>query len=139
MFGRMHMTKTLTGQGGRSGAAQALRSLFRKGDIILLLVLLVAVALSVWFALRPGGEEAKVYVDGELRYTFSLSQDGEHDILDGRMTIGVSGGRVSVLRSDCSEQLCVHSAAQSVSGGLIVCLPNHVVIEVGEREVDAVT
>ena len=133
------MTKKLTGQGGRSGAAQALRSLFRKGDIILLLVLLVAVALSVWFALRPGGEEAKVYVDGELRYTFSLSQDGEYDILDGRMTIGVSGGRVSVLRSDCSEQLCVHSAAQSVSGGLIVCLPNHVVIEVGEREVDAVT
>lgn len=133
------MTKTLTGQGGRSGAAQALRSLFRKGDIILLLVLLVAVALSVWFALRPGGEEAKVYVDGELRYTFSLSQDGEYDILDGRMTIGVSGGRVSVLRSDCSEQLCVHFAAQSVSGGLIVCLPNHVVIEVGEREVDAVT
>lgn len=133
------MTKTLTGQGGRSGAAQALRSLFRKGDIILLLVLLVAVALSAWFALRPGGEEAKVYVDGELRYTFSLSQDGEYDILDGRMTIGVSGGRVSVLRSDCSEQLCVHSAAQSVSGGLIVCLPNHVVIEVGEREVDAVT
>ena len=139
MFGRMHMTKTLTGQGGRSGAAQALRSLFRKGDIILLLVLLVAVALSVWFALRPGGEEAKVYVDGELRYTFSLSQDGEYDILDGRMTIAVSGGTVSVLRSDCSEQLCVHSAAQSVSGGLIVCLPNHVVIEVGEREVDAVT
>ena len=133
------MTKTLTGQGGRSGAAQALRSLFRKGDIILLLVLLVAVALSVWFALRPGGEEAKVYVDGELRYTFSLSQDDEYDILDGRMTIGVSGGRVSVLRSDCSEQLCVHSAAQSVSGGLIVCLPNHVVIEVGAREVDAVT
>lgn len=133
------MTKTRTGQSGRSGAAQALRSLFRKGDIILLLVLLVAVALSVWFALRPGGEEAKVYVDGELRYTFSLSQDGEYDILDGRMTIGVSGGRVSVLRSDCSEQLCVHSAAQSVSGGLIVCLPNHVVIEVGEREVDAVT
>lgn len=133
------MTKTRTGQGERSGAAQALRSLFRKGDIILLLVLLVAVALSVWFALRPGGEEAKVYVDGELRYTFSLSQDGEYDILDGRMTIGVSGGRVSVLRSDCSEQLCVHSAAQSVSGGLIVCLPNHVVIEVGEREVDAVT
>ncbi len=139
MFGRMHMTKTRTGQDGRSGAAQALRSLFRKGDIILLLVLLVAVALSVWFALRPGGEEAKVYVDGELRYTFSLSQDGEYDILDGRMTIGVSGGRVSVLRSDCSEQLCVHSAAQSVSGGLIVCLPNHVVIEVGEREVDAIT
>ena len=133
------MTKTLTGQGGRSGAAQALRSLFRKGDIILLLVLLVAVVLSVWFALRPGGEEAKVYVDGELRYTFSLSQDGEYDILDGRMTIGVSGGRVSVLRSDCPEQLCVHSAAQSVSGGLLVCLPNHVVIEVGEREGAAVT
>lgn len=133
------MTKTLTGQGGRSGAAQALRSLFRKGDIILLLVLLVAVALSVWFALRPGGGEARVYVDGELRYTLSLAEDGDYNILDGRMTLRVRDGGVSVVKSDCAEQLCVHSAAQSVSGGLIVCLPNHVVIEVGEREVDAVT
>ena len=126
MFGRMHMTKTLTGQGGRSGAAQALRSLFRK-------------ALSVWFALRPGGGEARVYVDGELRYTLSLAEDGDYNILDGRMTLRVRDGGVSVVKSDCAEQLCVHSAAQSVSGGLIVCLPNHVVIEVGEREVDAVT
>ena len=55
------------------------------------------------------------------------------------MTLGIEGGKVSVLRSDCEEQLCVHSAAQSVSGGLIVCLPNHVVIEIGEREVDVIT
>ena len=124
---------------GGSGVKEALRTVFKKGDVILLVLVLVAAALSVWFALRPGGGEARVYVDGELRYTLSLAEDGDYNILDGRMTLRVRDGGVSVVKSDCAEQLCVHSAAQSVSGGLIVCLPNHVVIEVGEREVDAVT
>lgn len=124
---------------GGSSVKEALRTVFKKGDVILLVLVLVAAALSVWFALRPGGGEARVYVDGELRYTLSLAEDGDHNILDGRMTLRVRDGGVSVVKSDCAEQLCVHSAAQSVSGGLIVCLPNHVVIEVGEREVDAVT
>ena len=118
---------------------EALRTVFKKGDVILLVLVLVAAALSVWFALRPGGGEVRVYVDGELRYTLSLAEDGDYNILDGRMTLRVRDGGVSVVKSDCAEQLCVRSAAQSVSGGLIVCLPNHVVIEVGEREVDAVT
>ena len=100
---------------------------------------IAAAALSVWFAFRSDGGEARVFVDGELRYTFSLAADGEYDILDGRMTIGVQGGEVYVVRSDCSEQLCVHSAPQSSEGSMIVCLPNRVVIVIGDREVDAVT
>ena len=124
---------------GTGGAKEAFRTLFKKWDLLIIAVVLVAAALSVWFALREDGGEVRVYADGTLRYTFSLSEDGEYDILDGKMTLGIEGGKVSVLRSDCEEQLCVHSAAQSVSGGLIVCLPNHVVIEIGEREVDVIT
>ena len=133
------MAKHAEARTGAGGAKEAFRTLFKKWDLLIIAVVLVAAALSVWFALREDGGEVRVYADGTLRYTFSLSEDGEYDILDGKMTLGIEGGKVSVLRSDCEEQLCVHSAAQSVSGGLIVCLPNHVVIEIGEREVDVIT
>lgn len=123
----------------KSGVVAALRTIFKKWDILLIAVLLVAAALSVAFALRGGGDEARVYVDGVLRYTFALDTDGVYDILDGRMTLEVRDGKVSVTRSDCEGQECVHSAPQSAEGGMIVCLPNHVIIQVGEREVDAVT
>ena len=133
------MAKHAGARTGAGGAKEAFRTLFKKWDLLIIAVVLVAAALSVWFALREDGGEVRVYADGTLRYTFSLSEDGEYDILDGKMTLGIEGGKVSVLRSDCEEQLCVHSAAQSVSGGLIVCLPNHVIIEIGEREVDVIT
>ena len=133
------MAKHAGARTGAGGAKEVFRALFKKWDLLIIAVVLVAAALSVWFALREDGGEVRVYADGALRYTFSLSEDGEYDILDGKMTLGIEGGEVSVLRSDCEEQLCVHSAAQSVSGGLIVCLPNHVVIEIGEREVDVIT
>ena len=124
---------------GRERVKAAFCSLFKKWDLLLIAVVLVAAVLSVLFALREDGGEVRVYRDGELRYTFSLTDDGEYVILDGRMTIAVRDGAVSVVASDCEEQLCVHSAPCSAEGSMIVCLPNHVVIEIGEREVDAIT
>lgn len=119
-------------------AAEAFKSLFKAGDLLLLVVLLIAVALSVWVATRPDGSEARVYVDGELRCVLPLSKDGETQLADVGMVITVADGKVSVKESNCPEQLCVHSAPISGKGGMIVCLPNRVVITVG-GEVDAIT
>lgn len=132
MKNRGDKAQTRRGQG-------VLRTVFKKWDALLLAVVLVAAALSVWFAFRGGGEEIRVYVEGELRYTFSLAEDGEYGILDGKMVIRISDGKAYVESSDCSEQLCVQSSPVSSEGGMIVCLPNRVVIEVGGGEVDAVT
>ena len=68
-----------------------------------------------------------------------LSTDRELEILDGKMVIAVRDGKAYVARSDCGEQLCVSSAAVSAEGGMIVCLPNRVVIKIAGGEVDAVT
>lgn len=122
-----------------SSFKKSFRSLFKWGDVIILALLLTAIGLTVWFAVRPKGAQAEVYVDGVLRYSLSLERDTELDILDGSMTLRVENGAVCVVRSDCSEQLCVHSAPISSEGGIIVCLPNRVVIKITGREVDAVT
>lgn len=117
----------------------ALKSLFKWGDILLLIVVIVAVVLTVVLATGHKAEYAEVYVDGNLRYTLNLAENKSVDILDGRMTIRVENGKVFVEHSDCSEQLCVHSSPIGNSGGIIVCLPNKVVIKTVSKKVDAVT
>lgn len=117
----------------------AFTSLFKWGDLLLLVVLIVAVGLTVWFATRTDGTSAEVYIDGELKYTLSLAEDKTLELADCGMTICVENGKVFVTHSDCPEQLCVHAAPINSAGGMIVCLPNKVVIKIASKEVDAVT
>lgn len=112
---------------------------FKKGDIIIVLVVVVLVILTLVFALSKDDGEAKIYIDGELKYRLDLSVDDRIEILDGKMTIVVEDGKIFVESSDCKEQLCAHSSPISNDGGMIVCLPNKVVIKVVAREVDAIT
>ena len=120
-------------------AKSTLKSLFKWGDVLIVLVFLVAVVLTIVLATGHRAEYAEVYVDGQLKYTLDLSENKSIDILDGKMTLRVQDGKVFVVRSDCSEQLCVHSSPIGKDGGMIVCLPNKVVIKTVSKKVDAVT
>lgn len=114
--------------------------IFKKGDIIILLLLVVVVIITIVFATRPKtATVAEIYVDGRLAYSLDLSKDADIELLDGRMTISVEDGKVFVKDSDCKEQLCVHSSPISGEGGMIVCLPNKVVVKVATEEVDAIS
>lgn len=114
--------------------------IFKKGDIIILVILVAVIVVSIVFATRPrSATVAKVFVDGRLVYSLDLSKNTDIELLDGRMTICVEDGKVFVKDSDCKEQLCVHSAPISGEGGMIVCLPNKVVIKVATEEVDAIS
>lgn len=115
-------------------------TLFKKGDIVVFLLLVVAVVFSVVAVTgADDGRFALVYVDGELRYSLPLDKDVSVDLLDGAMTVVVENGKVFVSRSDCPEQLCVHAAPLTAEGGMTVCLPNKVIITIDSGEVDAVT
>jgi len=126
----MKSTKTTNGK---------YKDFFKKGDIAIVLIVVVLVVLTLVFALKSDADEAEIYVDGELKYRLDLREDTTLDILDGKMTIEVKDGKISVKKSDCLEELCVHSSAIGTDGGMIVCLPNKVVIKVVAREVDAIT
>lgn len=114
--------------------------LFKKGDIILVAVFIALIVLTIVFSTAgKTSSEAIVYVDGEIYQYLDLTKDGEYEILDGDMTIKVNNGYVSVSHSNCKEQICVHSSAISKDGGMIVCLPNKVMIKISSKEVDAIT
>ena len=116
-----------------------IKDIFKKGDLILVVILVVAIILTAIFATRKDDGIAQIYVDGQLKYELDLSADAELSILDGKMTVAVKDGKVYVMDSDCAEQLCVQSSAVSSSGGMIVCLPNKVAIKVVAKEVDAIS
>ena len=116
-----------------------LKSLFKWGDVLVLLVVIVAVVLTIVLATGHKAEYAQVYVDGQLKYTLNLSEDTTVSLLDGKMTVKVENGKIFVLDSDCPEKLCVHSAPIGKDGGMIVCLPNKVIIRTTSKKVAAVT
>lgn len=118
---------------------EAFKQLFKKGDIILLVVVLVLVALTIYFALQSDASEADVYVDGNLVYKLDLNKNATVEVLDGRVQIKIENGKAYIAKSDCHNQLCVHAQAIVKEGGVIVCLPNKVVVKVVAKEVDAIT
>ncbi len=123
-----------------------------KRDIVLLIVILAA-ALVIFFAFRvahrESGAQVKVTVDGEVYGIYDLNSGDEKafavDItIDGSVTntLVIQDGKADMTQADCPDKLCVHQRAISKAGETIVCLPNKVVAEVigdsGEPEFDAI-
>lgn len=63
---------------------QGFRRTFQKGDVVLLVAVLVLVVLTIVFALKADASEADVYVDGKLVYKLDLNKNATVEILDGK-------------------------------------------------------
>ena len=94
----------------------------KKGDIILLIVLFVAIIF-----LKPIAVQCVVYVDGTERYRYPLNEDlvvmiptedDHYNILE------IKDGKANVAQADCANQICVHTAPISKVGDSIICLPH---------------
>lgn len=116
------------------------KSIFKWGDLIILFVLLIAASLSLWFAFRPSnGGVVEIYENGVLRYSVSLSNDQEIELDErGHNVVKIENGKVFMKESDCAGQDCVHTQALSRDGGLIVCLPNKVVVKIVTEDIDVI-
>lgn len=100
-------------------------------------------AIAALRAARAPGAVAEVLQDGVTVHTLPLSEDASVTVYapgGGSNTVTVSGGRVCVSRATCPDQVCVHQGWVSDTGTPIVCLPNHLVIQIrkGELNLDAV-
>ena len=100
----------------------------KKGDIILLFVLFVAILSSVLFIfLKPKAVECVVYENGTERYRYSLNEDLTVMIPTGDdhyNILEIKDGKANVVKADCANQICVHTAPISKVGDSIICLPD---------------
>ena len=112
----------------------------RKGDwLAVALVLLLAVIVALFFFPREKQGEvfAEIYQNGEKIQTLSLAEDQSFTVT-GHYTneITVADGHISITRSDCPGEDCVHSGSIASSGRSIVCLPNKVEIRIVSQDGD---
>ncbi len=118
----------------------------KKNDLILIVAIIFLAGVGFLWNHMQGQEEAAaviVYVEGEKKDTYFLSQDGEYEIKtkNGRNLLVIQNGKADVTEADCPDSLCVKQASINKNGETIVCLPHKVVVEIEsgqETEVDAI-
>lgn len=111
----------------------------RRGDIIVICVLLLAVLVGVYlYFLRPPAPPQSIIiiqVDGVDRYSFPLYEEGRDYYLDvqgvkGITRVHLQDGRVRVEASACPDKICVNTGWTDNPAKPIACLPNRVIIKV---------
>lgn len=121
------------------------RMRLRRGDYVVLLmaaVAAIACCLQIWRP-RDSGHTAVILTPTEERQ-YSLSRntsitvEGNNGIV---LVVEIDAGRVRVCKSDCPDQVCVHSGWLSENGQVAACVPAGVSVRVlgGSQKVDGVT
>lgn len=112
---------------------------------VIITVGLIAALLALIPLLRPnGGQYLAVTVrDGSDSRTvnYPLATDTEFELANNGITlrIKIENGSAQVASSDCSDLVCLHSAAISRRGQSIVCAPGGIALTIigGEGDHDA--
>jgi hypothetical protein len=104
-------------------------------DGLLALCLLAAGAVFVPLMQSRAPAEVVVHVDDRIaaRYPLSAETSFEVDGTIGPLTIRVHNKGVSVTHATCPRGICVASGTIHLAGQQIVCVPNHVIVEISSR------
>ena len=104
----------------------------RKKEVLaFLLILTVSVILILVFNVRRESRDCgsiRITVSGEEYGTYPLARNMKIKI-NGTNTCRIKDGSAQMIEADCPDHLCIHQGAIDNRGGMIICLPNEVVIE----------
>jgi len=104
----------------------------KKKEIIIFAVI-VAAALIWWLVMYLQRSSVdygsiRITVAGEEYGTYSLGKDQRIKI-NGTNTCQIRDGVCRMVEADCPDRLCMSQPSIDARGGMIVCLPNQVIIE----------
>lgn len=105
-----------------------------RNDILLCVVILVValICFLIFKLTMKDGSYAVVLIDGEEKYRYSLSENGEHLIKNGEFEnlLVIKDGKAYVSNANCRDKICVSHRAVSGTGENIVCLPHKLVVSI---------
>ena len=118
--------------------------LLKKGDIAVILVILVAAALFWFFRTQQTDRlEAVITVNGETVETIDLSAVKEKRIIeldtDPKVVIAAENGTIYFESAECDDKLCINRGKLSRKGDTAVCLPAKTVVTVSGSDVGVMT
>ena len=112
----------------------------RKGDIILILILIVLSVggMTVFFSNKTKGTMATIHVNGEFLMELPLNTNTSVTIKTDETNvtseenfnvITIEDGKAFVTQSDCPDKVCVEHKKISYINETISCLPHKLVVE----------
>lgn len=111
----------------------------KKGDFFLI-ILYISLSLILMYNIvssqNSGTSETYVIakLDGEIIFEEPLPVDSTKTIpietKHGLNVIEINAFEVNIIEADCPDQLCVYQKIISKPGQILVCLPNHLTIEI---------
>ncbi len=102
-----------------------------------ILIAIFFVILFFTVIAKKEGTFVQVRIDGEITDVFPLSEDLEfqiHGYNGGTNTLIIEGGKAYLKDTSCPDHLCEKMGKISRSGQSLICLPNHVVVEIAGDE-----
>ncbi|MBN1128540.1 MAG: NusG domain II-containing protein [Chitinispirillaceae bacterium] len=124
-----------------------LRSVPRRmtiADVFLIILLLASGALFIPLTASTVPASAVVYRDNRIIAQYPLSSPADVVVKGGNgdVTLRIGNGGIAVVSSRCPRQICRHTGSISRPFEQIICVPNHLLIELrssDKREIDAIT
>ncbi len=115
------------------------------GDYLVIALVLLGAAATIPLlrqTAEASGRWAIVRLNGQVVHQLSLAHDQEVTVTGpaGETVIQVQGGRVRVLHSPGPQEICMRQGWIHKPGEVLICLPNHVTIEIpGNSGIDAIS
>lgn len=111
-----------------------------KRDLFLIAGLIAAAGfLAAFLSMKPMKKEAPsstvtvvARIDGKVCGVWDLGTDHEEDIDTrfGHNHLSIKNGAARMTEADCPDKYCLYQEEITEEGGMIVCLPHHLIVEV---------
>jgi hypothetical protein len=115
------------------------RQYLKPGDWVLIAVLLVAAILSFYFIpswLASGATDVEILSRDKLLGRYPLNEDRRVEVPGplGISEVTIKSGRVRIQASPCPHKTCMAMGEIGTEGGILVCLPNEIIVKVGNGQ-----
>lgn len=108
----------------------------------IIVVSLIAICLILWLltsgVFSKTGRVVHIYQDNDLIETVDLTVNKVISYQHLKLMVS-ENGEIAVIWADCADQVCVKMGKIKLIGQSIMCLPNHILVQVmGESDLDIV-